>query len=69
MEFLSPGKVLLHNTGDAFRMERGMTKPMEPAPKFIQMKGESDEMFLRRVNKKTSQVLLKSQIEDKYGVW
>ena len=46
-----------------------MTKPMEPAPKFIQMKGESDEMFLRRVNKKTNQVLLKSQIEDKYGVW
>ncbi|KAL5018034.1 hypothetical protein ScPMuIL_003756 [Solemya velum] len=52
----------------ASRMEPGMTRPLRPAPKFVQHKGENDKKFLSRVDKETQHVILKAQLEDQYGV-
>ena len=60
--------LLLFIVDDEFRMERGMSRPLKPAPRFIQGGRETDDHFLRRVSLETHRVLVKSQIEDKYKV-
>ena len=45
-----------------------MSRPLKPAPRFIQGGRETDDHFLRRVSLETHRVLVKSQIEDKYKV-
>ena len=53
---------------EEFRIERGMSKPLKAAPRFVQGKKEKDHDFMRRVNLETKRVLVKAQIEDKYKV-
>lgn len=53
---------------EEFRMERGMSKPLKAAPRFVQGKKEKDHDFMRRVNLETKRVLVKAQIEDKYKI-
>ena len=45
-----------------------MSRPLKPAPRFVQGKRETDDHFLRRVSLETHRVLMKAQIEDKYKV-
>ncbi|XP_069124129.1 coiled-coil domain-containing protein 137-like [Argopecten irradians] len=47
-------------------MEKGMTRPMRPGPKFVQHKNESEGKFMARVERETKSVLLTSQLSDKY---
>ena len=49
-------------------MERGVSKPMTPIPKFVQGKYEKDRDFIRRVELETHRVIMKQQMEDKYNV-
>ena len=48
--------------------ERGMTRPMKAAPRFLQGKRETTQQFLRRVEIETQKVLLKSKLSQKFGV-
>ncbi|XP_060063981.1 coiled-coil domain-containing protein 137-like [Ylistrum balloti] len=48
--------------------EKGMTKPMMPAPRFIQHRNESEGKFMARVDRETKAVILTSQLSDKYQV-
>ena len=45
-----------------------MSRPLKPAPRFVQGPRETDDHFLKRVSLETHRVLVKSQIEDKYKV-
>ncbi|KAK3091137.1 hypothetical protein FSP39_017386 [Pinctada imbricata] len=49
-------------------MEKGMTRPMKPAPVFNQGKKESDKQFLKRVEIETQRVLMKSKLSEKFKV-
>lgn len=51
-----------------FRMERGISKPMQPVPRFVQGKHEKDKNFIRRIELEAHRVILKAQIEEKYQV-
>lgn len=46
----------------------GQTRPMDPAPRFIQRKNEKQKDFLNRVENDTHRVLLQAKLSDKYGV-
>ncbi|XP_033732885.1 coiled-coil domain-containing protein 137-like isoform X2 [Pecten maximus] len=48
--------------------EKGITKPMRPAPKFIQHRNESERKFMARIERETKSVLLTSHLSDKYQV-
>lgn len=54
--------------GDSFRMERGMTRPLQKIPRFVQGKFEKDRHFIGRVELETQRVIMKHQIEDKYKI-
>ncbi|XP_045212289.2 coiled-coil domain-containing protein 137-like [Mercenaria mercenaria] len=47
-------------------MERGVSKPMAPIPKFVQGKREKDKDFIRRIELETHRVIMKTQMEEKY---
>ncbi|XP_064643910.1 coiled-coil domain-containing protein 137-like [Lineus longissimus] len=49
-------------------MEKGMTRPVEPAPKFFRNRDESEWSFVNRVNNEVKTVIAKTQFEDKFGV-
>lgn len=51
---------------NTFKMERGVTKPMAPIPRFVQGKREKDRDFIRRVELETHRVIMKQQMEEKY---
>ncbi|XP_021355638.1 coiled-coil domain-containing protein 137-like isoform X2 [Mizuhopecten yessoensis] len=48
--------------------EKGMTKPMRPAPKFTQHRNESDRKFMARVDRETQSVILTSKLSDEFEV-
>ena len=50
------------------RMERGMSRPLKPAPQFKQGKKETTKAFINRVERETQAVINKSRFEDKYDV-
>ena len=54
--------------GENFHMERGMSRPLKPAPKFVQGKKENDSDFMHRVELETQRVLMEAHIEEKYKV-
>lgn len=56
-----------HNA-EPLRVERGMSRPLKPVPKFVQGKRETDKSFMNRVELETQRVLLKSKLTDKYKV-
>jgi len=47
---------------------KGMTRPLKPIPLFEQKPGESDNKFLKRVQKMTKARIQQSKFEDKYKV-
>lgn len=51
-----------------FHMERGITKPMQTIPRFVQGKYEKDRNFIRRVELETHRVIMKAQMEEKYNI-
>ena len=49
-------------------MERGMSRPLKPAPTFKQHKKETHKNFMNRVERETQAVLNRSKFEDKFRV-
>lgn len=47
---------------------KGMTRPLKPIPLFEQKHNESDNKFLKRVEKMTKERIQQSKFEDKYDV-
>ncbi|XP_041364954.1 coiled-coil domain-containing protein 137-like [Gigantopelta aegis] len=53
---------------ERFQVERGVSRPMKPVPRFIQKKNENEEAFLYRVDRTTANVVARSQMEQKFEV-
>lgn len=47
---------------------KGMTRPMKPVPVFEQRPNESDEKFLKRVDRMTKECIQEHKFEEKYNV-
>lgn len=50
------------------KMERGVSKPMQSIPKFVQGKREKDRDFIRRIELETHKFVMKTQMEEKLKV-
>lgn len=53
---------------ERYRMEKGMTRPQTPIPKFVQGKYEKDRDFMKRVEIEAQRVVMTQKMEDKYKV-
>ncbi|CAH1795583.1 unnamed protein product [Owenia fusiformis] len=49
------------------KLEKGMTRPIEPVPEFVQRKGENDHQFHNRIDRTVQMVISKSKFDDKFN--